>query len=138
MVGGVSINVVFFIIAGIGAIAIGQLLPRQAGGRDLPPPPPERFGTQRQRLPNQSPRRPPPNGRDLSFDISRQNQARPELTIEGWVPISFFFVVPKFFLLFSIAVEWDYIGNNNIIFFQAFFKKSLGKRKFYICQRSLR
>merc|ERR1719219_1318741 len=77
MVGGVSINVVFFIIAGIGAIAIGQLLP---GGRDLPPPPPERFGTQRQR--QQSPRR-PPNSRDLSFDISRQNQARPELTIEG-------------------------------------------------------
>ena len=64
----------------IGAIAIGQLLPDRIGpGRDLPPPPPERFGTQRQR--NQRPRRPQPN-RNLDFDVSPPN-SRPELTIEG-------------------------------------------------------
>merc|ERR1712088_358565 len=79
MVRGVSLNFLFFVGFGIGAIAIGQLLPDRIGsGRDLPgPPPPERFGTQRQRRPEQRPRRPPP---DLSFDVANQ---RPELTIEG-------------------------------------------------------
>merc|ERR1719402_262882 len=53
MLRNVSVNVVFFVGFGIGAIAIGQLLPERIGsGRDLPgPPPPERFGTQRQRRP---------------------------------------------------------------------------------------
>jgi len=80
MVRGVSLNFLFFVGFGIGAIAIGQLLPDRIGpGRDLPPPPPERFGTQRQR--NQRPRRPQPN-RNLDFDVSPPN-SRPELTIEG-------------------------------------------------------
>ena len=84
MLRNVSVNVVFFVGFGIGAIAIGQLLPERIGsGRDLPgPPPPERFGTQRQRRPDQRPRRPPP---DLGFDVASQ---RPELTIDGWVLIS--------------------------------------------------
>ena len=83
MLRNVSVNVVFFVGFGIGAIAIGQLLPERIGsGRDLPgPPPPERFGTQRQRRPDQRPRRPPP---DLGFDVASQ---RPELTIDGWVLI---------------------------------------------------
>ena len=72
------------LVIGLGAIAIGQLLPDRIGpGRDLPPPPPERFGNQnlggRQR--NQRPRRPQPN-RNLDFDVSPPN-SRPELTIEG-------------------------------------------------------
>merc|ERR1711935_784050 len=76
----VSVNVVFFVGFGIGAYAIGQLLPDRLGsGRDLPgPPPPERFGTQRQRRPDQRQRRPPP---DLGFDV--QATQRPELTIDG-------------------------------------------------------
>ena len=83
MVRGVSLNFLFFIGFSIGAIAIGQLLPDRIGpGRDLPPPPPERFGTQRQRG-DQRPRRPQPNRNlnNLNFDLT--NNQRPELTIEG-------------------------------------------------------
>merc|ERR1712088_167028 len=61
----VNVNVVFFVGFGIGAYAIGQLLP-------------ERIGTQRQRRPDQRQRRPPP---DLGFDL--QADQRPELTIDG-------------------------------------------------------